>query len=124
MRFLYEQNKYVGHIIDKDGRYAQPDNDTILQSFLGLANYYQSFKKNLHDLRAPLNELIKKAKKWRWTPECQTVFDQIKKALTTDLFLTPYDPKLKNIVASDASSYGVVSCILHKCPMEQKSPRI
>ena len=67
-------------------------------------NYYQSFIKNLHDLRAPLNELIKKDKMWRWTPECQTAFDQIKKALTSDLFLTHYDPKLEIIVANDASS--------------------
>ena len=62
-----------------------PDNVTTLQSFLALANYYQSFIKNLHDLRAPLNEQLKKDKQWRWTPECQTAFDQIKKALTSDL---------------------------------------
>ena len=89
-----------------------PDNVTTLQSFLGVANYYQSFIKNLNDLRAPLNELLKKDKKWKWKPECQTAFDQIKKALTADLFLTHYDPKLEIIVASDASS---------KCPMGQKS---
>ncbi len=76
----------------------------------------------MHDLRAPLNELLKKDKKWRWTPECQTAFDQIKKALTSDLFLTHYDPKLEIIVASDASSYGVGSCILHKMPDGTKKP--
>ena len=58
---------------------------------------------------------------WRWKPECQTAFDQIKKALTSDLFLTHFDPKLEIIVASDASSYGVGSCILHKMPDEKKS---
>ena len=47
-------------------------------------------------------------------PECQTAFDQIKKALTSDLFHTHCDPKLEIIVASDASSYGVGACILHK----------
>ena len=126
--------KYLGHIIDKDGRRPDPerataikdmlapDNVTTLQSFLGLANYYQSFVKNLHDRRAPLNELLKKDKRWRWTPECQTAFDQIKKALTSDLFLTLYDPKLEIIVASDASSYGVGSCILHKMPDGTKKP--
>ena len=118
--------------MDKDGRRPDPeraraikdmsasDNVTTLQSFLGLASYYQSFIKNLNDLRAPLNELRKKDKKW--TPECQTVFDQIKKALISDLFLTPYDPKLDIIVTSDASSYWVGACILHKMPAGTKKP--
>ena len=48
--------------------------------------------------------------------ECQAVFDQIKKPLTSDLFLTHYNPKLVIIVASDASSYGVGACILQKMP--------
>ena len=68
--------KYLGHIIDKDGRSPDPerataikdmptpDNVTTLQSFFGLANYYQSFIKNLHDLRAPLNEQAVKLKIW------------------------------------------------------------
>ena len=133
------QIKYLEHITDKDGRHPDPkrataikdkpapDNVTKLQSFLGLANNDQSFIKNLHNLRAPLNELLKKDKKWRWTPECQTVFYQIKKVLTSDLFLTHYDPKQEIIVASDASSYGVGACILHKMPDGTKkanSPRI
>ena len=89
---------------------------------LDFANYYQSFIKNLHDLRTPLNEVLKKDKKWRWMPEYQTAFDQIKKAYISDLFLTHYDPKLEIIVASDASSYGVGSCILHKMPDQAKKP--
>ena len=109
--------KYLGHIIDKDGRrhdperataikdMPAPDNVMTLQSFLGLANYYQSFIKNLYNLCTPLNKLLKKVKKWRWTPKYQTAFDQIKKALTSDLFLMHYDPKLEIIVASNASSY-------------------
>ena len=31
-----------------------------------------------------------------------------------------YDPKLEIIVASDASSYGVGACILHKMPDGKK----
>ena len=91
---------------------------TIMDS----SHYNQSFIKNFHDLHAPLNELLKEDKKGKWTPECQTAFDQIKKALTSDLSLTHYDPKLEIIVASDASSYGVGSCILHKMPDETKKP--
>ena len=82
MRFCMNKIKYLGYIIDKDGRRPDPerptgikdmpapDNVTKLQSFLGLANYFQSFIKNLHDLRALQNELLKKDKKWKWTPEC------------------------------------------------------
>ena len=77
--FCMNKIKYLGHIIDKDGRRPDPerttaikdmpapDNVTTLQSFLGLANYYQSFIKNFHDLRAPLNGQLKKDKKRRWS---------------------------------------------------------
>ena len=89
--FCMNKIKYMGYIIDKNGRRPDPeratdikdmpapDNVTTLQSFLGLANYYKSFMKNVDDPRAPLKEQLKKDKKWRWTPECQTALDQIKK---------------------------------------------
>ena len=76
--FCKDKIKYLEHIIDKDGRsphperataitdYPAPDNVTILQSFLGLENYYQSFIKNLHDLSAPLNE-----KRWNVEMDAQ-----------------------------------------------------
>ena len=80
--FFLTEIKYLGHIINKDGR--RPDHDRAtgikdmpashnvqaLQSFLGLANFYQVFIKNMHNLRAPLNELLKKDKTCSWTPEC------------------------------------------------------
>ena len=59
-KFFLQRIKYLGHIIDKDGRHPDPDpdpdrataikdmpaleNTTQLPSFLGLTNYYQSFK--------------------------------------------------------------------------------
>ena len=83
----------------------------------------------MKNLRGPLNELLKKDKPWLWTPECQESFEKtkktpecqesfemIKKTLTCDLSLTHYDPTLDIIVASDASSYGIGACILHKLP--------
>ena len=36
---------------------AAPDNIALLQSFLGLANYYQILIQNMHDLRDLLNEI-------------------------------------------------------------------
>ena len=128
--FFLSEIKYLRHIINKDGRRPDPDwataikdmpapdNVQTLQRFLGLANFNQIFIKNMHNLRAPLNELLKKDKTWRWTPECQAAFEKIKETLTSDLSLslTHYDPKFDMIVASDARSYGIGACILHKPP--------
>ena len=76
----------------------------------------------MHDLRAPLNELLKKDKSWDWSTECQEAFDKIKEALTLDLFLTHFDSNLELIVACDTSSYGVGACILHKMPDGTNKP--
>ena len=72
--FLMDEIRYIEHIIDKNGRrpdperaeaikkHASPRNVTEHQSFLGLANFYQVFIKNMHELRVPLNDLLKKDK--------------------------------------------------------------
>ena len=129
-----EKIKYLGHIIDKDGRRPDPKRATILkdmpalenvsslQSFLGLENYCQAFIPNMPNLRAPLNELLKKDKDWEWTPECQEAFVQIKEVLTLDLFLTHFNPDLYIIVASDVSSYSIGAYILHKMPNGSHKP--
>ena len=123
--FLLEKIKYLGHIIDKNGRRPDPErsaaiknmpeptNVTSLQSSLGLANYYQSFIPKMYELRAPLNDLLNKDKTWDWTPQCQEAFEKLKETLTSELFLTYFNPELKIIVASDASQYGIGAFILH-----------
>ena len=100
---------------------------TILYQTLGKFNKLNI--KNMQNLRGPLNELLKKDKPSLWiseyqesfkkikkTPECQDSLEKIKKTLTSDVSLTHYDPTLDIIVASDASSYGIGACILHKLP--------
>ena len=76
----------------------------------------------MHNWCVPLNELLKKEKDWEWTPECQKAFVKIKEVLTSDSFLTHYNPDLDIIVASDASSYGIGVCILHKMPDGSHKP--
>ena len=114
--FLLEEIKYLGHVINKDDKKPDKSRDSAikdmpnpkdvksLQSFLGL----------VHNLRAPLNELLHKEKKWIWTKECEQAFREIKEKLTSDLFLIHVNPNLDIIVASDASTHGVGACILHK----------
>ena len=93
---------------------SAPANLTKLQAFLGFANYYHVYIPNMHELTAPLNALLKKDAKWIWTKKCQSAFEKIKKAITSDLSLTHFDPKLKVVVASDASDAGIGAVILRK----------
>ena len=68
----------------------------------------------MHELRASLNRLLSKNKKWCWTKECDYAFNKIKKCLLSDLALAHYNPKKELIVASDASDYGIGAVLLHK----------
>ena len=118
--------KYLGQIIDPDGRRPDParaesiksmptpKNVVTLRAFLGLSNYYGIYIPKMHNLRAPLNKFLKKGAKWEWSEVCQKVFDKIKNILTSELSLTHYDPKQEIILASDASEYGIGAVILHK----------
>jgi transposase InsO family protein len=118
--------KYLGFIVDKDGRRPDPQkvraianmpvpsNVTTLRSFLGLVNYYQCFVPNMRSIRHPLDDLLKKDTDWNWSTSCQQAFDSIRGILNSDLLLTHYDPAVEVIVAADASEYGVGAVIQHR----------
>ena len=124
--FFLKQIKYLGQIIDSQGRRPDPqrteaiekmpapNNIAQLQSFLGLAQYYAIYIPKMHKLRVPLNELLKKRQKWIWSKECQSAFEEIKKCLLSDLALAHFDPQKELIVASDASDYRLGAVLLHR----------
>ena len=62
--------------------FAVPEDLKILRSFVGLASYYRRFIPSFSRIAAPLFELTKKDKPYRWTEECQTAFDRLKQLLT------------------------------------------
>lgn len=51
---------------------------------------------NICKVKAPPNELQNKKKnaKWVWTEEYQKIFNELKDMLTSDLYLTHFNPKL------------------------------
>ena len=49
-----------------------------VQFFLGFGNFYRKFTSHYSNLARPLNNLTKKDKKFKWTTECQKVFDILK----------------------------------------------
>ncbi|XP_038106552.1 uncharacterized protein K02A2.6-like [Culex quinquefasciatus] len=125
-KFYMTEVKYLGHIINQNGirtdpgkvsaisQMPPPKNLTELRSFLGAVNYYAKFIKEMHQLRRPLDLLLKKDAKWAWSDDCQRSFERFKELLKSDLMLTHYNPTLDIIVAADASQTGIGATIRHR----------
>ena len=51
---------------------------------MGLAGYYRRFIKGFSIIAGPLYTLMGKDAVFRWTPECQDAFDELKERLTSE----------------------------------------
>ena len=132
--FFVDCIKYLGFIIDKNGRCPDPESIKAIQdmsaphdkatllSFLGLISNYSAFIPEMHRLRGPLNCLLSKNVPWNWSAECQRAFDGVKKALTSKIGLTHYNPQLPIVVAADASQYGIGAVVSHRFPDGSEKP--
>lgn len=117
--FLASRLEYLGHLIDRDGvrmdpkkvvaiqSWPQPGSVADVQSFLGLASYYQRFVQGFAKVAAPLTSLLQKAKAWTWGNEEQVAFQQLKTALSMAPVLAYPDDKLPFVIAADASDLAV-----------------
>ena len=120
--------EYLGHIVDAEGIHPtaekleaikqapSPTNITELRSFLGLLNYYGKFIPKISNLLYPLNELLRKDVRWKWSDACETAFQQSKNQLMESTLLVHYDVKRELRLACDASPYGVGAVISHVMP--------
>jgi Reverse transcriptase (RNA-dependent DNA polymerase)/RNase H-like domain found in reverse transcriptase len=86
--------KYLGLVVE-EGKLAMdptklkgildwPAPKTVkeVRSFLGFGNFYHCFVKGFFHLAHPLNDLLKKDKKFVWSEKCQESFDQLKRRFT------------------------------------------
>jgi hypothetical protein len=82
---------FLLHIISARGGSIDPSNvkDVLswmpptsvseIQSFLGLAGYYWRFIKDFSKVAKSMTRLLEKTRDFKWTPECQASFDELKK---------------------------------------------
>ena len=140
--FFAKRIKFLGHIVSEDGvstdpskieaivKYAQPETDEELNSFLGLTGYYRRFVKDYSKITAPLHAIaIKKKKgprrrkatpeekhsfKERWTPECTKAFEILKEKMTNPPILGYPDFTKPFIVETDASFDGLGAVLSQK----------
>jgi hypothetical protein len=88
-----------------------PTSVSDIQSFLGLAGYYQRFIEGFSKKSKPMTELLEKDKKFEWTSTCKASFQELKKRLTTALILVMPDMEKPFSIYCDASGQGL-GCVL------------
>ena len=133
-KFLQPSVNFLGHRVDADGIHTTdeklkaiveapaPKNIQELRSFLGLINYYGKFIPNAATTLNPLNNLLHKDVKWKWSKDCQKGFLLAKEKLTSSKVLTHYNPVLPIRMAADASAYGIGAVIAHILPDGSERP--
>ncbi|KAL0422585.1 UNVERIFIED_CONTAM: Transposon Tf2-11 polyprotein [Sesamum latifolium] len=117
--FALETISFLGHIVERgcirmDPKKVQaieewqpPSDVHDLRSFLGLANYYRRFVKGYSEIARPMTDLLKKTETWKWTPQCQESFDNLKRAMVTDPVLALPDMSKPFVVETDASDFAL-----------------
>ena len=129
-QFFVPSVTYLGHKIDAEGLHPLPDkvkaiqdapsptNVQELKAYLGLLTYYSRFLPNMSTVLSPLYQLLQKDVKWRWTSDENNAFLASKDLLTSSSLLVHFNPKLKLILACDASAYGIAigAVLAHKYP--------
>jgi RNase H-like domain found in reverse transcriptase/Reverse transcriptase (RNA-dependent DNA polymerase)/Integrase zinc binding domain len=73
------------------------------RSFLGFGNFYRKFISHYLELAWPLNDLMKKDKKFEWSTKCQEAFDTMKKWFMEEPVLLMPDQSKPFQIESDAS---------------------
>jgi hypothetical protein len=86
-----KQVAFLGHVISKGGISMDPSKvqDVLswnaptsvgdIQGFLGLVGYNQRFIEGFLKISKPMTELLKKDKKFEWTPACEASFQELNK---------------------------------------------
>ena len=81
-----------------------------VRGFLGFGNFYRCFIQGFSEITRPLNELLKKVRKFEWTAECQQAFEELKTRFTSEPVLMLPDQTKPFQIKCDTSKYasGVV----------------
>ena len=102
--------------------YPIPSNRKQLIRFLGMTGYYRKFCQNFSSVAAPLTDLLKKDKKYKWDDNCEKAFMKIKTLLLTAPVLIMPDYQKPFKLQVDASDYGAGAVLLQEGTQEIDQP--
>ena len=75
---------------------------------------FQQEGKTHGDVTAPLRELTKLDKHFKWTRECQKSFDELKNRLTDKTVVVNYDPHRDTRLYVDHGPMGIASTVAQR----------
>lgn len=127
--------EFLGHLLDAQGlrplperiravqEAPRPTNVSELKAYLGLISFYGKFLSNLSTHLASLYQLLIKDVPWKWTHMQEDAFQKFKKMLLSAKLLTHYNSQLPNVLACDATAYGIVTNEMFRWPSKTLSSR-
>src|SRR5579859_2079134 len=77
--------------VDSITSWPTPRSPHDIRVFLDLANFYRRFIKNFSKLATPITALLRKNRKFEWTDEAQSAFDELRPAFTSAPILRHFD---------------------------------
>ena len=125
-KFMVTSVTYLGHKIGAEGIHPLPEKVeaikkapnptcvTELKAYLGLLTYYCKFLPNVATVVAPLYRLLRQDVPWQWSGDEERAFRRSKDLLTSSQLLVHFDPKLRVVLACDASAYGIGAVLAHR----------
>lgn len=119
--------EFLGYVISEQGmkpgprkiaavkEFEVPKNVHDVRAFLGLTGYFRRFVKNYASRSRPLCNLLKKGTVFKWGPEEDESFRDLRDALCQEPVLKLYDPKaVRTELHTDASSVGLAGVLLQE----------
>lgn len=122
--FAQTELDYLGYWLSRDGIQPQPKKvEAIMRlkppktarqvkQFLGMVNFYRDMWRRRSHLLSPLTALVGKKTNFKWGPEQQQAFDEIKATISKETLLAFPDFSKPFHIYTDASDYQLGSVIM------------
>ncbi|XP_062557352.1 uncharacterized protein LOC134222226 [Armigeres subalbatus] len=131
-RFCRKQVKYLGYLLTENGlsidsaklepilNYPRPKSIRDIRRLMGLMGFYQKFIPRYSHLTAPITDLLKRSKKFKWSEEADLALEELKSVLTSAPVLANPDYSRPFIIETDASQLAVGAALIQQFDNEKR----